>query len=54
MNRWYRAMTLIAATAMALFLIAGCATHERRQVTTVEEQQQGQVVEEQPGEMIVE
>ena len=54
MHRWYRGIILVGLVALALALLAGCASRERRKVTVTEEQHEGEVVEEAPGEMIVE
>ncbi len=40
--------------ALALFVFSGCAEHERREIRVEEEQHPGEVVEDAPGEMIVE
>ena len=53
MHRWYRGVILAGLLALALALVIGCASHERRKVTVTEEQHEGEVVEEAPGEMIV-
>jgi len=46
---------LALAFLLALgLLVGGCAKREHRKVRLHEEQQEGQVVEEAPGEMIVE
>jgi len=52
---WYRGMIMTAIGIFALLLAAGCATHERKKVTVIEEQHEGEVQEAPPGdEMIVE
>ena len=55
MQRRYRGMIVAAIGIFALLLAAGCATHERKKVTVIEEQHEGEVQEAPPGdEMIVE
>jgi len=41
----------ICAT-LALILFSGCTQHEHRKMQVIEEQHEGEVVEEAPGEMI--
>lgn len=45
---------LVLCAAFGLLFIAGCAENEKRKVTVIEEQHEGEVVEESPGEMVVE
>ena len=45
---------LLSAAVLTLILTVGCAKTERRQVTVIEEHHESEVVEEAPGEMIVE
>jgi hypothetical protein len=52
-DRFRRLLLGICAT-LAVVLFMGCAQHERRQMRVEEEQHEGEVVEEAPGEMIVE
>jgi hypothetical protein len=53
MNHWYRRVFLLVVVAFALMIAAGCGD-KRQKITVREEQHEGEVVEEQPGEMIVE
>lgn len=50
----FRHWTALAASLLALTLMVGCSEPERRKVSTHEEQQESQVQESSPGEMIVE
>ncbi len=50
----YRWMLLIALGFLALIFTIGCAENERREVKVIHEQQEGEVTQEQPGEMVVE
>jgi len=54
MTRTWRRLILAAGAALALALFVGCAEHERREMRIEQEQHEGEVVEEAPGEMIVE
>lgn len=48
-------MALLLALGLAGFVfVAGCAQREHKKVRVVEEQREGEVQEEKPGEMIVE
>jgi hypothetical protein len=50
-----RHLTLGFAAALALLLFTGCAEHEHRKVQVIDQQHEGEVVEEDRGqEMIVE
>lgn len=49
-----RMLVLVTCVAGLSVMATGCATHEKREVRYSEEQHEGEVVEEQPGEMIVE
>ena len=50
---FYRLILGICA-ALVLVLLVGCAQHEHRKMRVEQEQHEGEVVEEAPGEMIVE
>jgi hypothetical protein len=52
-SRFWRAL-LCGCVAFALTWLLACAENEHRKVRVTEEQHEGEVVEEQPGEMIVE
>ncbi len=52
-SRLFRTL-LGACLALALTWFVGCSKHEHRKVQVHEEQHEGEVVEEQPGEMVVE
>ncbi|MGD8450546.1 MAG: hypothetical protein PVJ57_01900 [Phycisphaerae bacterium] len=54
MHRWLSGLCIVLAVGFALLFLAGCQSHERRKVTVIEEQQEGEVHEEPQGEMIVE
>ena len=54
MHHWYRGLTLMIAAAFALSLALGCSRTERKEVRIHEEQQEGEVQDVGPGEMIVE
>ncbi|MBU0638600.1 MAG: hypothetical protein KKB50_07025 [Planctomycetes bacterium] len=54
MQTWIRRLALGLCTAVALFVLSGCAEHEHRKVRVVEEQHEGEVVDEGHGEMVVE
>ena len=54
MNDRLRRLILGIAATLALVLFAGCAEREHRKMQVIEEQHEGEVVEESPGEMIVE
>ena len=45
---------LLSAAVLALTLTTGCHRSERRQTTVIEEQHESEVIEQAPGEMIVE
>jgi hypothetical protein len=45
---------LITCLLGSVGFLAGCASQERKKTVIVEEQHEGEVVEERPGEMIVE
>jgi hypothetical protein len=47
-------LVLGLCAALTLLVFTGCARHEHRKVQVIEEQHEGEVVEEAPGEMIVE
>ena len=50
-----RGLILGLCATLALFVFTGCAEHEHRKVQVIEEQHEGEVVEEDRGqEMIVE
>jgi outer membrane protein assembly factor BamE (lipoprotein component of BamABCDE complex) len=50
----YRRLVLLTAALLALIVVVGCHEPERRKVTYIQEQQEGEVVEQSPGEMVVE
>ena len=54
MNNTLRRLILGTCAALALLVFTGCAENERRTIRIEEEQHEGEVVEESPGEMIVE
>ncbi len=54
MNRWLRRLTLLMCLVAALMWTAACRKHEHDKVRVHEEQREGDVHEDQPGEMIVE
>ncbi len=54
MNLWFRGIVMVAVGGLVLFVVTGCASREKRKVTVIEEQREGEVVEEDTGEMIVE
>jgi hypothetical protein len=54
MSERFRRLLLGICATLALALVVGCAEHERREMRVEQEQHEGEVVEEAPGEMIVE
>lgn len=50
----FRRLILSLCAALALFAFSGCAENERREIRVEQEQHEGEVVEEAPGEMVVE
>lgn len=50
----WRWMTVVLLSAAAAVFAAGCAQREHKKVTVIHETQEGEVQEEQPGEMVVE
>lgn len=54
MKRWWRGILTIAALVALTLVLTGCHKREHRKVIIHEEQQEGEVHEESPGEMIVE
>lgn len=54
MNPWYRGLILAVALVILLSAASGCARQKRRKITVIEEQREGPVTEQSPGEMIVE
>lgn len=54
MLKWSSRCSLLLCGLAALVLFIGCAKHEHRKVVVHEEQQEGEVVEQSPGEMVVE
>jgi len=54
MKDCFRRLILGICAVLALTLFSGCAEHERREMRVEQEQHEGEVVEEAPGEMIVE
>jgi hypothetical protein len=55
MTRVLRRLILGFCATLAMLVFTGCAEHEHRKVQVIEEQQEGEVVEEAQGqEMIVE
>jgi hypothetical protein len=50
----FRRLILGLCAILALFVFTGCAKHEHRKVRVTEEQHEGEVVEQSPGEMVVE
>lgn len=48
-----RRLGLLICGLFMMVLLVGCHEPERRKVTVIEEQEEGEVVEESPGEMIV-
>lgn len=50
----YRRLAWLTAALFALIVLVGCHEPERRKVTYTQEQQEGEVVEQSPGEMVVE
>jgi len=54
MRAWYARLGLLVCSLLALVLVIGCAEREHRKMTVIEEQQESEVQEEAPGEMIVE
>jgi hypothetical protein len=54
MLTWYRRLGLLACGLAVMLLLAGCHKREHRKMTMHEEQKEGEVHEEQPGEMVVE
>ena len=54
MSNWLRRMLLGVCALAVLGLVVACSQNEHRKVQIREEQQAGEVVEEDPGQMIVE
>ena len=54
MIRSGRLMGILVSGLLTFVLLGGCAEPERRKVTVIEEQHEGEVVEQSPGEMVVE
>ena len=54
MRHTLRTCVFVGCAFVALLLLTGCHSDERRKVRVTEETHEGQVVEEQPGEMVVE
>lgn len=54
MSRMIRYLGMIACGLCMLMFIIGCGERRERKMTVHEEQHEGEVVEESPGEMIVE
>jgi hypothetical protein len=54
MKHGFRRLILGACAALVLFAFSGCAEHKHRKMRVEEEQHEGEVVEQAPGEMIVE
>jgi hypothetical protein len=54
MLTWYRRLGLLACGFAVMLLVAGCQKREHRKMTVHEEQREGEVQEERPGEMVVE
>lgn len=50
----FRRLLLGFLAAVALLAFLGCARHEHRKVQVIEEQHEGEVVDQPPGEMVVE
>ena len=53
MNCWRR-LSLLACILVIFLPVVGCHSHKQREMRLHEEQQEGEVHEAQPGEMIVE
>lgn len=54
MLKWYRRLGLAACGILLVMLLVGCHKREHRKMTMHEEQREGEVQEEHPGEMVVE
>jgi len=54
MLTWYRRLGLLTCGLAVLLLFAGCSKREHRTMRMHEEQREGEVQEERPGEMVVE
>ena len=55
MNSWYRRLGLLACgLAVTLLLATGCHKREQRTMKVHEEQREGDVQEQHPGQMVVE
>ncbi|MFH1747749.1 MAG: hypothetical protein ABIG44_11995 [Planctomycetota bacterium] len=54
MSRKIIAILLLTACGLALGVLTSCAKQEKRKTTVIEVHRESEVVEEQPGEMIVE
>ena len=54
MPRWLRGLFLTAIGLLPLLTLVGCAQNERTKTTVINQQVEEEVVEEEPGEMIVE
>ena len=54
MYTWYRRVALAACVLVLVVAVTGCKKREHRKMRVHEEQQQGEVKEQHPGEMVVE
>jgi hypothetical protein len=54
MLTWYRRLGLLVCGLAVLLAVTGCHKREHRKMTMHEEQREGEVQEERPGEMVVE
>jgi hypothetical protein len=54
MLNWYRRVGLLACGLVVVLLLSGCHKRESRSMKVHEEQREGEVHEQQPGQMVPE
>lgn len=54
MNGWFRGIVLTVVGLFVLLPVAACSSREHREIRMSEERHESPVVEEDPGEMVVE
>jgi len=54
MRTWNRRLGLLLSGLLVLVILVGCSKREHRKMTVHEEQVEGEVQEDRPGEMVVE
>ena len=54
MYSWYRRIALLTCVLVLVVIVTGCKKREHRSMRMHEEQKQGEVQEQRPGDMVVE